>query len=295
MTSISVIIPTKGRGLTILDALRSIGNQTVPVEEVIIVDGTLLPAERSVFEESFNKCAQAPRIRYCHAPEDSGLTAARNRGIRESTGQIIQFLDDDAMLAPDYFVHLLEILNSPGVGGASGIVIEPEKAESVIKKLFFKCFYIGPFRQIREEAFLYTRIGIVRTNTLPGVGAYRREVFAQEMFDEKLIGACIGEDIDFSYRVGRHRALIIQPLSKVYHYPSPSERQTVRRNYCDKVCFYHYHFKKNLASLPSARLIYLWLNLGFAIHALFLFQAGAVLGVCDGWRKILKKPVKGGL
>ncbi|MEI6070392.1 MAG: glycosyltransferase [Verrucomicrobiae bacterium] len=295
MTSISVIIPTKGRGTTIVGALQSIGNQSVPVEEVVIVDGTPLAAEAGLFKECFSKCAQAPRIRYCHAPEDSGLTAGRNRGIRESTGEIIQFLDDDAVLAPDYFEHLLETFKSPEVGGASGVVIEPERPQSTMKRIFFRFFYIGPFRQIREEAFLYPSREIVRTNTLPGVGAYRRQVFAEEMFDENLTGACIGEDIDFSYRVGQRSALFIQPLSKVYHYPSPAERQTVRRNYCDKVCFYHYHFKKNLAALPGARLTYLWLNFGFAIHALFRFQAGAVLGVCDGWRKNLQKPLEGRL
>jgi GT2 family glycosyltransferase len=295
MISISVIIPTKGRGKTILHALQSIGNQSLPVDEVVIVDGTPDPAEPSMFETAFQQCPHMPHIRYCHSPEDSGLTAARNRGVRESSGQIIQFLDDDAMLAPDYFFHLMQVFRSSEVGGASGVVIEPDKKPSVVKRIFFRYFYTGPFRQIREEVLLYPSVGVVRTNTLPGVGAYRREVFAQEVFDEHLTGACIGEDIDFSYRVGRLHTLFIQPLSKVYHYPSPAERQTVRRIYCEKVRFYHYHFRKNLASFPHARLTYLWLNFGFAIHATTCFRASALLGVCEGWVTNRRAPLGTGV
>lgn len=38
-----------------------------------------------------------------------GLTAARRCGIRASTGEILVFVDDDNVLAPDYLEHALEI------------------------------------------------------------------------------------------------------------------------------------------------------------------------------------------
>ena len=291
MTAISVIIPTKSRGTTILAAVQSIGDQSVCIDEVVIVDGSQEMSDPSIFEVILRGCPNAPGIRYIHAPEDRGLTAARNRGVKESKGQVIQFLDDDAILDPDYFYYLLKAFKSPIAGGVSGLVIEPDRKISILKKILFRVFYIGPFRQNREEIFFSNRKNIIQTNTLPGVGAYRREVFDNEKFDEKLTGSCIGEDIDFSYRVGLRTKLFIQPLSKIYHYPSPIERQSIRRIYSSKVEFYYYHYKKNLNTIPLAQVAFLWLNIGFFFHALLQFNYRAVRGVIDGWFSIAQSIV----
>ena len=291
MTSISVIIPTKSRGATILAAVKSIGNQSVRIDEIIIVDGSPEMSDPSIFKVILSDCTHAPDIRYIHAPEDRGLTAARNRGVKTSRGGIIQFLDDDAILDPDYFYYLLKAFNSPMVFGVSGLVIEPERKTSFLKKIFFRMFYTGAFRQKREEIFFSNEKDIIQTNTLPGVGAYRRQVFDNENFDEILTGSCIGEDVEFSYRVGLQAKLFIQPLSKIYHYPSPIERQSIRRIYSEKVQFYHYHYKKNLNTIPHARVAYLWLNIGFLFHTVLLLNHRAVHGVINGWCSIIQSIV----
>ncbi|MFA7342833.1 MAG: glycosyltransferase family 2 protein [Terrimicrobiaceae bacterium] len=287
--AISVVIPTKGRAEAIGDALRSVGSQTVKVREVVVVDGSAQRSDVGLLEKAFEGCPNKPHLIYRHAPEDRGLTAARNRSVRISSGELIQFLDDDAVLAPDYFEHLLPVFHSPDVGGASGLVIEPTRRVSALKRVFFRFFYLGPFRQIREEAFLRPGVGLRRTNTLPGVSAYRREVFGSFHFDENLTGPCVGEDVDFSYRLGKRWQMVIEPSAKVFHYPSPAERQSVRRNFAGKVAFYNYHYRKNIARTALSRAAYVWLNFGFVLHSLTSRSGGAFLGVCDGMRDVLQR------
>src|SRR5450759_5865256 len=105
---ISVIVPTKGRPAALMDALRSVAAQTVHVEEVIVVDGTAQPANEAELAAAMSDVPDPPRLVYCWAPDDTGLPAARNRGVDVSNGEILQFLDDDTTVAPDYFRHLTQ-------------------------------------------------------------------------------------------------------------------------------------------------------------------------------------------
>ena len=62
-----------------------------------------------------------------HVREDEiGLTAARLRGIRESKGELIVFVDDDNVLDSDYLTNALEIGTEWKVLGAWGGQSDPE-------------------------------------------------------------------------------------------------------------------------------------------------------------------------
>jgi len=283
---ISVIIPTKGRPAALLQALRSVAAQAVPVAEVIIVDGTAQPADAAELAAALGDAPGAPRLVYRWAPDDSGLPAARNRGVDASQGEILQFLDDDTTIAPDYFQHLTQAFASSDVGGAAGHLIDPVADALALRRWLFRCCYIGPFRQRAAELFLRPPRAPTATNTLPGASAYRRAVFEQFRFDEALTGPAVGEDLDFSYRVGKKWRLVIQPGARLVHHRSPDERQASRRNFADKVCFYHYHFRKNMRGSALEWIAYLWLNAGFALDAAIRLQAAPVLGVADGWGRI---------
>jgi GT2 family glycosyltransferase len=285
---ISIVIPTKGRGTTITQALQSAANQTVSVYEVLIIDGSSERMPADLLDQAFAGCKHSPVLVYLHKPEDKGLPEARNRGVRASSGDIVQFLDDDAVMAPDYFEHLLPAFHSADVGAVSGLIIEPGRSKSFLKKTFFSLFYIGPFRQKREEHLMSKIKTQHATNTLPGVAAYRREVFDQNEFDENLKGAAVGEDVEFSFRVGRKWRMLVEPSAKVYHYPSPAARLDLRSVYSQKIRFYHYHYCKNIGQGLVATACYYWLNLGFLIHALTTAKIKAVLGVCDGIGYIFK-------
>lgn len=269
-----------------MEALRSVAGQTVPVEEVVVVDGTAQKADETELAAALAGGPRPPRLVYCWAPGDKGLPAARNRGVAASQGELILFMDDDTTIAPDYFQHLAQVFAPAEVGGAAGRIIDAAAESHALRRLFFRLCYIGPFRQRTMELYLRLPDAPAPTDTLPGASAYRREVFSRFHFDEALTGPAVGEDLDFSYRVGKAWRLMIQPAARMVHHRSPHERQDSRRNFADKVCFYHYHFRKNMRGTLSEWAAFLWLNFGFLMDALIRLRAEPLRGVLDGWGRI---------
>lgn len=93
---ITVVIPLYNKQATIQRALQSVLTQTVQPEEIIVVnDGSTDGSEKVV--ESLNY----PLINLIHQA-NAGVSTARNRGIDESTGDWIAFLDADDEWLPEY-------------------------------------------------------------------------------------------------------------------------------------------------------------------------------------------------
>src|SRR5487761_832182 len=84
--NISVIIPTKNRRAVLEETIRTLLVQTRMADELIIIDqsGTA----------SFLKPSHLP-LKYIHNSKITGLTQARNEGVKQATGDIWLFLDDD--------------------------------------------------------------------------------------------------------------------------------------------------------------------------------------------------------
>jgi len=91
---VSVIIPTYNYGKFILGAINSVLRQSVLDLEVIIVDDGSTDETSNILDPYRN------RINYIFQ-KNAGLSAARNTGIANSTGEFIQFLDADDMLSPN--------------------------------------------------------------------------------------------------------------------------------------------------------------------------------------------------
>jgi glycosyltransferase involved in cell wall biosynthesis len=97
----------------VLDALKA---QTLPPEqwELLLVDN----ASKEPLVSAWN-LAWHPHAR--HVREDElGLTAARLRGIKESAAELLIFVDDDNVLAPDYLSKALSLSISRSCLGAFG-------------------------------------------------------------------------------------------------------------------------------------------------------------------------------
>jgi glycosyltransferase involved in cell wall biosynthesis len=87
--SLSVVIPTYNRGQYIGEAIESVLAQTRPADEIIVVDdGSTDNTEHvlSKYSRYITKYIKQP---------NSGPAAARNRGVREASGEFIAFLDSD--------------------------------------------------------------------------------------------------------------------------------------------------------------------------------------------------------
>jgi glycosyltransferase involved in cell wall biosynthesis len=116
--TVSVILPThnphRGRLARTLEALRT---QALPATEweLVVVDNASAPALDA------RELSGAPaNLRLVREPQ-LGLTAARRRGLRETRGDLVVFVDDDNVLAPDYLAQARALfLREPRLGAAGG-------------------------------------------------------------------------------------------------------------------------------------------------------------------------------
>lgn len=90
---ISVVIPTFNRGWTLGEAVDSVLSQDFPDFELIVVD------DGSTDDTAGLLAGYGDRISVIRQ-ENRGVSAARNRGVREAAGNLIAFLDSDDLWLP---------------------------------------------------------------------------------------------------------------------------------------------------------------------------------------------------
>lgn len=107
---VSIIIPAYNVGKYIEKCLTSILEQTYSNIEVIAVnDGSTDDTATLIDNISQNDS----RVRVLHI-KNSGVSAARNRGIEISTGDYVVFVDADDYLAHDYIEYMLDLIKNTG-------------------------------------------------------------------------------------------------------------------------------------------------------------------------------------
>lgn len=98
----AVIVPTHGRPLLLVEALRSVLDQEVDDLECIVVDdGSPEPVD----------LPDDPRVRLVRRDRRGGAAAARNTGLEHARGRYVTFLDDDDFYTPDRLAIALEGLS----------------------------------------------------------------------------------------------------------------------------------------------------------------------------------------
>lgn len=102
---VSVIITTFGIPEKLERAINSVLNQTYKNIELIVVDDNNPTSEGRIAVESIMKkytCQKTDmEIKYIKHAQNMNGSAARNTGIKNSTGKYIAFLDDDDIYLPD--------------------------------------------------------------------------------------------------------------------------------------------------------------------------------------------------
>jgi glycosyltransferase involved in cell wall biosynthesis len=126
MISISVVIPTHNPRSDLLQrVLTALRRQTLQLEawELLVVDNA------SSSELACDLVTWHPQGRVLREPQ-LGLTHARLRGLNESNTELLVWVDDDNVLAPNYLENTLQVFQRcPALGAAGGASI-PEFEEA---------------------------------------------------------------------------------------------------------------------------------------------------------------------
>lgn len=94
--TVSVVIATYNYGRFLKEAIDSVLAQTYKDYEIIVVDDGSTDNTREVVEPYL----RLPNFSYRHLGKNRGQPRAKNRGIRESRGEFIAFLDADDVWLP---------------------------------------------------------------------------------------------------------------------------------------------------------------------------------------------------
>jgi GT2 family glycosyltransferase len=224
--SFSAVIPTYNRADSLVGAVESVVHQSYPAREIIVVDDGSTDDTAAV-------CRTVPAGVKTIRQENAGVSAARNRGVREASADFVAFLDsDDRWMANKLEVQaaVLDALPRVGwtVGGcelvdSSGTALgRPQSFEGTFPVLgenrisareFFARFLehvtvsVGGSEHdvFHGDAFEMLCHGNV---ILPSTLAVRRHLFLKEGgFDESLRMA---EETEFA-----HRLSVVSPLAIV--------------------------------------------------------------------------------
>ena len=115
MSTISTIIPTHNGAHYLGEALESIAAQSLRPIEVIVVDDGSTDNTAEIVE---SRRAALPNLIYVRQKQ-RGAPAARNAGAARARGELLHFLDADDLLLPDFYLHLVTVLDASPEHGAA--------------------------------------------------------------------------------------------------------------------------------------------------------------------------------
>jgi glycosyltransferase involved in cell wall biosynthesis len=204
---VSVIISLYNKEDYVTRAIESILAQTYKHYEIIVVDDGSTDASRAVLEPYME------RITYIWQ-ENAGPGAARNRGIRESSGQYLAFLDADDYWLEEYLENTVSFLERHLDVGAVATAYWRERAEGRLRwppsNFGEHCGPIGDFFTIYAKTqFCWTGSVLLKRDILVRLGGFRAELK-------------VGEDTELWCRVGAvsQWGYISKPLA-VYDQKTP--------------------------------------------------------------------------
>lgn len=118
--TVTVIVCTFNRIQWLEKCLRSLQQQEVRPDEIMVVDGPSTDGTREMLE-GLEREGKVVLVRQAKL---DGISSARNLGLKEAKGEVVCYIDDDAVAQPGWLASILMLYDDPGVGGVGGPVMD---------------------------------------------------------------------------------------------------------------------------------------------------------------------------
>lgn len=204
--SASIIICTFNREELFVDTVKHALKQNYENLEIVIVDQT--KSHTDATNNFLNEIK--PQVTYIFS-ETPSITKARNTGLKNATGTVLIYIDDDTEF-DESFVSNHMSMHAQGYDVVQGRVIESENSPQSDKPLWLSgrlkfsgsddCENEGP------------------TNVVTGCNFSVKKSVAESIggFDERFTKLAIREDADFGYRCYKNNyKMIFSPSAKLKH------------------------------------------------------------------------------
>jgi len=260
---ISVIVATLNRTYYLEKCLRAILANTYDEYEIIIIDQGNVNQTKELIHSRFSNTG---RIRYMHT-STIGLSYARNLGWKNARGEIIAFIDDDAIPVSGWLKAYAEVFSevepTPAVvGGKIEPVWEVPKPKWYPKEREFLLATYDIGDEIKPFPELELPIGAnfaALRKIIEGFGGFDDRVGFNESRKKSMIA---GEDTLIGLRAREAGyEIYYQPEAKVFHHISAkklSKRYFLRRHLWEGVTHIVLEDCRNNLDNRKLRGILLW-------------------------------------
>ncbi len=276
----ALCVSTYNRRRMLCDCVRAALASDERPAEIVIVDASAdWPLNRQSVEAVVAEAGGCP-LTYVPALRKS-LTVQRNQAVALARADILFMIDDDALLHPDCAGRIMahyradsrgrivaiSARNAPRTRDAAGAAelkrtnpaggLLADRAGPARRGIDFVLrhllmipaeqrflAYDRPERRWQGDATLPE--GLLRVDFIVGFAlTLRRHLALREPFDEGLVGSSIAEDLDASYRFGRHGILAIAPEALIHHLEAAAGRDRRRINSALAVLNIAYFVRRN--------------------------------------------------
>ena len=207
MILLTVVIPLYNKARHIRRAIDSALAQTYTALEIIVVNDGSTDGSQEVVRQ----CAD-PRIRLVDQ-ENAGVSAARNRGIAESMGELVAFLDADDEWLPDHLATICRLAaEHPECGAyASSYRVARAKGRQIVP--VFDGIPEHPWEGLLQN---YFQSALTSDPIWTSAVAVPKRVF--ETCGVFAVGVQCGEDVDLWCRIAlKYPVAFSTHATAVYH------------------------------------------------------------------------------
>ena len=177
---VTICFPTIGRIEYLSAALRSLGDQTYPAYEVLVLDNASGPAAQAILAKF---AAETSGVRILRVDERLPMFANFNRGIRAAAGEYIVFFHDDDKYEPTFLEKHVAMLRSNRRAAFAGGNFDVIDGEGLVvnRKRFIKK------TETWSGRYFIKRLVRRGRGDLPTPGlVFRRDAMQPSGFDESL-------------------------------------------------------------------------------------------------------------
>lgn len=233
---ISVVLATYNRGVSLQVTLDSFASLKIPASlswQLLVVDNNSRDDTAAVVQRFAHRVG--PSVQYIFEGQQ-GRSAALNAGIRQASGDVIAFTDDDVLLDPDWLCQLKRAFDDPSVSAVAGRILplwnqpKPDWLEL-------------DGQQAVVNFDLGDRTQEIRIAPMGANSAFRREIFSKFGLFRLDLGVrgskhtITCDDTEFGGRLmARNEKIVYWPGALIYH---PVDPQRATKKYF--LTWYYYN------------------------------------------------------